>query len=115
MWLTFADVSERLDELVGRKVSLHGRVIVAGDSFFAASYDAFLEGRRIPIRDNGVIRRTLLDTLPPYGGGACIYDEEAWLEGSIERTPSSSKVIALDSCKVRRDENEIVIPVAERE
>ena len=113
MLLTFERVIGDLPDWVDKEVSLQGRVIVANrhNSYIASSYEAFQRGERLPVDDDKQIALQLLRTLPPFGGGDCIYDEEVMITGTIRRNEMGLYLADLRFCEVRRDGMSAAIPL----
>jgi|ERR1051326_198884 hypothetical protein len=111
MALSFGELFNALTGWVGCEVTVQCRVMVDAPerSFIAASYEAYLGGEKLLVTNGAEIARQLLHKLPPYGGGACLYDEEILITGTVLVVPSGFQFTAVKTCTVRRDDTEIVI------
>lgn len=110
MCLDYAKARDALCGMTGEEVSLVGRLIVTGNnSFLAASYDAFTRGEFLRISDAAQIPKELLRTLPAYGGGECLYDDECWITGTIAQTDAGLQLVDVSSCDVRRKDFQVSI------
>lgn len=110
MWLSYVELAISFDSLTGSEVKVHCRLLVdCDDSFLASDYEAFCRRERIPIIDNGVISQQLLATMPAFGGGECIYDEDAWIKGVAVYGIDGAMQLLLKSCRVCRDSYEVTI------
>lgn len=111
------ELLRRIDTVVGKPVTIDGRVVVTGDdqAFLTSSPEAFERHEAILIRDGARITKHLLRRLPAYVGGPFLYDEECMLTGTVERGTDSLRIELRDlqQCRVRRDDLEIEVPVGE--
>jgi hypothetical protein len=112
--MTLGETLSAIDSLVGKPITVNGRIVITSDdkAFLASSLDEFEEERRLSVRDGERIARYLLATLPPYGGGPCLYDEECTVSGTIRRDRGSLEFCDLRDCLVRRDDLELEIPLS---
>lgn len=111
MPLLFEQVVVDLSSWVDRELSLLGRIVVADQdkSYLVSNYEAFQHGQRLPIDDAKQIAHQLLRTLPPFGGGDCIYDEEALVTGTIKRNEEGYYLTKLRCCEIWGDDVKMVI------
>ena len=100
-----------LNSLVGANIAVHCHILVNVDreAFIARDGDAYLKGARIHVLDDGIVAKRLWESLCPYGGGQCSHDGEAWVEGTVRYADGGELAIELLSCKVRRDDVEVLI------
>jgi hypothetical protein len=117
MLLPFEQAVGDLPRWVDKEVSLQGRVIIADrdKSYIASSYEAFQHGECLPVDDGKQIAQQLLRTLPPFGGGDCIYDEEVVITGTVRRYETGLYLTDLRSCEVRRDGVSVAIQLVAQE
>ena len=99
------DVLNDLARFERVETTIHGHLYVTGDdrSFLCVDFDGFVSGNGLPINDGGRIAKQLLNTFPVYGGGPCIYAEEAWITGRI----SGGVLTSLKRWRIVRDEYEL--------
>lgn len=100
------------DSLVGTPVTISDQLFVTGDkeSFVAADDDSFDRHERILICDGALIADHLLDSLPVYAGGSCIYYEQCTISGVLQKLGTGYRLAAIRSCTVTRDDVVIEIP-----
>lgn len=108
------DLLEQIDALLGASVTVTGRLVVTGDdqAFLTSDPDTFDRRKALLIRDGSRIAKHLFSTLPAYGGGRFVYNEECVLTGTIERDSDSFRVRDVQRCTVRRDDREVELPVS---
>src|SRR5262245_51123395 len=108
------ELLREIDPVVGKSITISGRVVVTGDdrAFMTSDAEAFERRESLPIRDGSRIAQHLLRTLPAYVGGPFLYDEECVLTGTIERGSDSFQLCDLRQCRVRRDDLGIEVPVS---
>jgi len=114
MFTPFQSIAGNLKAFVGMQVSVSGQLIVGEGhrAFLAASYEGYKRGERLLVADDDLISTHLLAKLPAYGGGDVIYDEEAYVTGTVVQTRGAYTFADLRYCKVVRDNFEIlVLPV----
>lgn len=105
------DLLNRFPNFAGDTVSIQGHILVNGErAFIAKDYQAFIEGKCVPIVDDGTLLMSLWETLSPYVGGKCYYDEEAVVEGMVRISEHDALYIDLISCIVRRGNVELIVP-----
>jgi hypothetical protein len=63
------------------------------------------------VTDSKRIVTHLLSTLPVYGGGDVIYDEKAYLTGTVVKQAGRCELADLRFCKIVRDDLEVIIPL----
>lgn len=99
-----------LGEMAGMRVSISGNLCVSAgrETFLAKNCHAFGRGERLKVIDGEPIYTHLMATLPPYGGGELIYDEEAYVTGTI----SDGALMEVTSCRVVRGNREVLVPLA---
>ena len=116
MFMPFKDLFGNLESLAGTQVSVSGQLLIGeGDKpFLATNYESYKRGERLPVADGKLIATHLLATLPVYGGGDVMYDEEACLTGTVVQQPGGYELAFLSYCKVVRDDIEILIPLGSR-
>ncbi len=109
MDMRIEDLLKDQTALFGARVKLQGRLIVLGPktSFLASSYEKYKAGEKILLQDEGKIARDLLRQLPPYGGGDCIYDENAEVTGVVQGETGGICLAEISDCKVSRNETTI--------
>jgi len=112
MFTSFDEIYPKVANLLSSEVSIHGRLIVSDKAYLANDSEGFQRRERIELIDEGAIADELLQQLPAYGGGYCIFDEEVWLTGVIERNDDTFRIVSISQCKVRRDDKEITINVS---
>lgn len=108
------EMLSQIDAVVGRPVTVSGRVVVTGDdeAFLTSSIEAFERQERLPIRDDARIAKHSLPKLPAYVGGPFLYDEECTITGTVQWGTDSLELRDLRWCRVRRDDLEIEVPVS---
>jgi hypothetical protein len=113
MFTAFKDIRDTLNARVGQTVSASGRLLIvdADRAFLATDYADYRRGDRIPVYDNRIIAKHLLRTLPAYGGGDAIYDEIAFMTGTIVVRDNGYGIGDLTYCKIIRDDLEIIVPL----
>ena len=96
----------------GKSVSFSCRICIDGThlAYIAASRDGYEQGQVLLVDDDVRICEKLLAILPAYGGGSCIYNEEAWITGSVIGTSSGTR-FSMTACRVMRGEYDIHIEV----
>lgn len=94
-----------LPGLVGTDPEFYGRLIATGnnEAFLAGSYESWRQGMSLPLRDATAIVAALLAKLPPYGGGDCLNDEDAYVIGRLLRNESGDICVAWRSCRIIGD------------
>ena len=109
------EMLRQIDTVVGKPVTIYGRLVVTGDdqAFLTSSPEAFRRQGALLIRDDAGIAKHLLRMLPPYVGLSFLYDEECVLTGTIERGTDSLEMRDLQQCAIRRDDLEIKVPCGE--
>lgn len=113
MFTAIGDILDNLDLFAGSQISVSGQLLVGEDDrpFLATDYQAYKRGERLPVVDSKQIVTHLLGALPVYGGGDVIYDERAYLTGTVVKQPGGYVLADLRACKVVRDAFEIMIPL----
>jgi hypothetical protein len=111
MTLQIKDLIDAKDSFIGKRLQVCGRVVVKApaNSYLTANYESFEEGLFIWLDDDGEIGNKLNTTLPPYGGGNCIYDEQISVTGTVVESDSGLELHDLSDCVVTRDETEVVV------
>lgn len=107
------ELIDQIDALIGTSLTVNGRLVVAGTglSYLTSCIEGFDRRESLLILDNGNIAAHLLSTLPPYGGGPFIYDEECIITGIVQRGADSPELHNFRRCRVRRNDLEIEVPV----
>ena len=113
MFTPIGDILDKLEMLVGTQISVSGRLLVGEEdrSFLATDYEAYKRGERVSVIDSKRIATHLLRSLPAYGGGDVIYNEKAYLTGTVVIRQERYELADLRSCRVVRDDIEIPIPL----
>lgn len=94
--------------LVGKRASVNGRLIVCGStSYIAEDYQSFKAGHRSLLDDSGLIAQRIFDVLEPGGGGDCLYDEEAVVDGIVTFADGEVTLSNIESCVVRHGDESI--------
>jgi hypothetical protein len=115
MFIPFSEILCNIETLVGRVVSVTGQLLIGEEdrSFLARDHEHYRRGERLPVSDGKLIAKKLLMTLPAYGGGDVIYDEKAFLTGTIVAKAGYYELARLSYCKIIRDDIEVIVPLSE--
>lgn len=113
MFTSLADMIGEIETFVGSSVAISGQLLIGeGDvAFLARDFTSYKHGERLLLSDGKRIARHLLLSLPAYGGGGIIYDEHAFLAGTVACRSGGFELRNITYCKVVRDEYEIQIPL----
>lgn len=112
--LSVPEVLDQLEEVQGKSVEVRGRLIVTSDNaaVLAQSLENFLQRvNLIQLLDCIAVVDFLSETLPIYGGGCCIYDEECRIAGRITRRGSEVVLGSVSECTLSRDGIEYQVPI----
>jgi hypothetical protein len=111
MVVTIVDLFDKPEPLLGKVVTITGKLICRGDgsSFLAPDYARFARGERAFINDSGVILTHLRTSLPGSGGGKVVFCVDAVLTATIVRSNGSFELIDIISCTAAREEYKVEI------
>ena len=111
MFTPVRDLLSSMESLAGTEISISGRLLVGLEHLYLADdYDAYARGERIAVDDGGIIVSCMNPQFSPYGGGDVMFDEAAYVTGTLEPNGEGYRLTRLRYCKIVGEQSTIEIP-----